>query len=93
MERSWCESCGEEFRSLPTRCPHCRKIVCDTCSLVYRDPETEVDKKLCKDCNLKKIKEMEIEDEKQRRTTFIFYGKIIVALIVLIIIKLVVEWT
>lgn len=57
MERSWCESCGEEFRSVPTRCPHCRKIVCDTCSVVYHDPETEVDKKLCKDCNLKKISE------------------------------------
>ena len=94
MERDWCESCGKRLTVEPIRCPICGKIVCDKCSVEYHDKDTGIDKTICKDCNMKKIKEKETQDEKQRRNDMIFYGKaIVVSIVVLIIIKLVIEWS
>lgn len=93
MQNGWCGSCGRNIGSEPIRCPRCGRVVCEKCSIEYHEKATGVDKMLCRDCDVKRRSEDQLEEEKRRKSQIILYGKIFVIFAaILIILGIVIRW-
>lgn len=95
MDRSdWCPCCGKrDAMSNPSMCTKCTRVICETCTVDYKDKETNRERVLCEDCHDKKTEELKEEEESKRRKEMYLYGKILlVSLVILFFLSLVIKW-